>query len=89
MKASHAVEYPFAKAKEVLDSKELIYGDSYERNGLGDMLVQVKRKATGVVNMLQNGSYTTSQKERFDEDMIDLINFTALALYLKWKEEKS
>jgi len=89
MKASLAVQEVFKLAGQVLDSKDEIYGESFESNGLGDMLVQVKRKATGIVNMLQSGSHATTQKQRFDEDMIDLINFTALALYLKWKEEKS
>jgi len=84
--ARQDVEGVYAKAGELLDAREPIYGSSSWREaGFNVCFSSITRKAAGLKVQNEKGHTGT---DRFKEDLLDLMNWCAFS-YLHLEEEKN
>ena len=82
MAARQDIEPIFEKALKIIDDREDMYGDSWKASGKEVCIPEVFRKATYIRVQWERNKYTS---EKFQEDLLDLMNWAAFAL---WHVEK-
>ena len=75
----------YEEAKKLLDEKETMYGDAWKKTDLKTCFEQIPRKTNYLVVQFRNGRYNT-HKEKFREDILDLINWCVFT-YSKLEEK--
>lgn len=78
----------YKAAMKLVDSRQEDYGDSWVREGLQSAVGSAFRKASGIDFMFKDGVYK-KKKEKFEEDLLDLMNYAALAYTLLKLENKN
>ena len=78
----------YQAAMKLVDSRQEDYGDSWVREGLQSAVGSAFRKASGIDFMFKDGIYK-KKKEKFEEDLLDLMNYAALAYILLKIEYKN
>lgn len=78
MSTRENIEPVFQKALELIDLREEIYGDSWKTSGPTVCMAEVVRKGNYVRAQWERGKCDT---EKFAEDLLDLINWSAYAYW--------
>jgi len=76
----------YQEAMKLVDKRQEDYGDSWVREGLASAIGSVFRKASGIEFMFKDGVYK-NKRTKYEEDLLDLINYSAIAYTLLKLEE--
>ena len=74
----------YDKALEIVDKREEIYGDAWKEGGCSVCVPEVLRKASYIRAQWERGK---SETPKFREDLLDLMNWSAIAYWHVLKEE--
>ena len=77
----------YEAAMRLVDSRQEDYGDSWVREGLGSAIGSAFRKASGIQFMFEDGVYKR-KKKKYEEDLLDLMNYASIAWTLLQLEER-
>jgi hypothetical protein len=76
------------EAKELFLKKNFDYGDSFAKHGTIGVLIRLGDKIDRAMSITKN-NITLVQEEKLRETLIDLHNYSAMAIMLLDEEEKN